>query len=146
MNTNKLFELRDYNNLSQTEIASKIGVSQQLYSFWENGSKIIPLKHLNNICNYYRVSMDYILNVNEYKDLNFIEVDSLDKVAIGKRIKEIREKYNITVRDLARELNTTSSTISAYETGKTLILTAFAYQICKKYNVSLDWLCGRTKK
>ncbi len=146
MNTNKLFELRDYNNLNQTEIASEIGVSQQLYSFWENGSKIIPLKHLNNICNYYKVSMDYALNINEYKDLNFIEVDSLDKVAIGKRIKEIREKNNITVRDLANELNTTSSTISAYETGKTLILTAFAYQICKKYNVSLDWLCGRTKK
>ncbi len=146
MNTNKLFELRDYNNLSQTEIASKIGVSQQLYSFWENGSKIIPLKHLNDICNYYKVSMNYVLNINECKDLTFIEANSLDKVAIGKRIKEIREKNNITVRDLASELNTTSSTISAYETGKTLILTAFAYQICKKYNVSLDWLCGRTKK
>lgn len=45
--------------------------------------------------------------------------------------------------DLAKSLNTTQSTIWAYETGRTLILTAFAYQICVKYNVSMDWLCGR---
>ena len=56
----------------------------------------------------------------------------------------IREENSLTLRTLADELSTTSSTISAYETGKTLILTAFAYQICKKYKVSLDYLVGRT--
>ena len=36
-------------------------------------------------------------------------------------------------------------TISAYESGKTTILTAFAYEICKRYNISMDYLCGRTR-
>ena len=72
-------------------------------------------------------------------------IEELNKNEIGSRIKKIREDNNLTLRDLAKELNTTSSTISAYETGKTLILTAFAYQICIKYNVSLDWLCGKRK-
>lgn len=40
-------------------------------------------------------------------------------------------------------LNTSHSTISAYENGKILILTSFAYSIAIKYNVSLDWLCGK---
>ena len=51
----------------------------------------------------------------------------------------------MSYNDLAKELNTTKSTIYAYETGKTLILTAFAYQICIKYKVSLDWLTGKIK-
>lgn len=33
------------------------------------------------------------------------------------------------------------STISAYESEKTLILTIFAYQPCLKYPISLEWLC-----
>ena len=52
---------------------------------------------------------------------------------------------NITQEELANILNTTHSTISAYESGKTTILTAFAYQICKRYNISMDYLCGRVK-
>lgn len=48
--------------------------------------------------------------------------------------------------ELAKLLNTTHSTISAYESGKTTILTAFAYEICKKYNISMDYLIGRINK
>ena len=57
---------------------------------------------------------------------------------------EIRKEKNITQEELASTLNTTHSTISAYESGKTTILTAFAYEICKRYNISMDYLCGRT--
>lgn len=48
--------------------------------------------------------------------------------------------------ELAKLLNTTHSTISAYESGKTTILTVFAYEICKKYNISMDYLIGRINK
>lgn len=121
-------------------------MSQQTYSLWEKGTKIIPLKHLNNLCNYYETSMDYVLGFTDIKmSSNIIKIKELNKKEIGARIKKIREDNNLTLRDLASKLNTTSSTISAYETGKTLILTAFAYQICSEYDVSLDWLCGKTK-
>ena len=69
----------------------------------------------------------------------------LDAVKIGKRITEVRHKNNVTQVELAKMLNTSQSTISAYESGKTMILTAFALEICKTYNVSLDWLLGKTK-
>lgn len=67
----------------------------------------------------------------------------LDYNLVGKRLAEVREKNNLTLRKLADVLNTTSSTLSAYETGKVLIQTSFAITICTQYNVSLDWLCGR---
>lgn len=146
MNENKLYELREYNDLFQKDVAKILGVTQQTYSLWEKGTNTIPFKHLNTLCNYYKVSMDYIFKLSKSKTYNNINyLKELNKKEIGLRIKKVREVNNLTLRKLASELNTTSSTISAYETGKTLILTAFAYQICKKYNVSLDWLCGREK-
>lgn len=146
MNEKRLFDLRKYADLTQKDLAQNLGVSQQTYSLWEKGTKIIPLKHLNNLCNYYETSMDYVLGFTDIKmSSNIIKIKELNKKEIGARIKKIREDNNLTLRDLASKLNTTSSTISAYETGKTLILTAFAYQICSEYNVSLDWLCGKTK-
>lgn len=146
MNEKRLFDLREYKDLSQIKLADYLGITQQTYSLWEKGKKIIPLKHLNNLSNFYEISMDYIVGLTDEKNNSgIIKLTELNKNEIGSRIKKIREDNNLTLRDLAKELNTTSSTISAYETGKTLILTAFAYQICIKYNVSLDWLCGKRK-
>lgn len=146
MNEKRLFDLREYKDLSQIKLANYLGITQQTYSLWEKGTKIIPLKHLNSLSNFYEISMDYIVGLtDENNNSGIIKLTELNKNEIGSRIKKIREDNNLTLRDLAKELNTTSSTISAYETGKTLILTAFAYQICIKYNVSLDWLCGKRK-
>jgi transcriptional regulator with XRE-family HTH domain len=146
MNEKRLFDLREYKDLSQIKLADYLGITQQTYSLWEKGTKIIPLKHLNSLSNFYEISMDYIVGITDEKNNSgIIKLTELNKNEIGSRIKKIREDNNLTLRDLAKELNTTSSTISAYETGKTLILTAFAYQICIKYNVSLDWLCGKRK-
>ena len=131
--------------LYQKEIASVLNVGQKTYSTWEIGTRIIPLKHLNSLCNYYDVNADYLLGLTPFiKKVS--KVKFLDKKQIGNRIKIIREDNNLSLRDLAKELNTTSSTISAYETGKTLILTAFAYQIAKKYKISLDWLLGKNSQ
>ena len=144
MNFQKLIELREDSSLKQKDIAALLNITQQTYSLWENGTKIIPLKHLNSLCNYYDVSMDYVLglsNVRQYDIVNRV----IDKKNIGIKLKEFRKEKNITQEELANILNTTHSTISAYESGKTTILTAFAYEICKSYNISMDYLCGRTR-
>ena len=141
---NKLFNLRESKDLLQKEIAEIIGVHRRTYSSWETKTTIVPLKHLNSLSNYYNVSMDYLLcltNKTNYK--NSSKLKTLNKNQIGQNLKQLREEKNLTIRDLAKVLNTTSSTISAYETGKTMILTAFAYQLCLKYKISLDWLCGK---
>ena len=142
MNFQKLVEIREDLNIKQKDIASILGITQQTYSLWENGNKIIPLKHLNSLCNYYNVSMDYALGLSNIRYYDVIN-DKIDKKIIGNRLKLFRKDNNITQEELASILNTTHSTISAYESGKTTILTAFAYEICKRYNISMDYLCGR---
>lgn len=142
MNFERLFFLREEKDLTQEDIGKILDVSRVAISQWETSKEIIPLEQLNAYANYFNVSLDYIVqisNVKEYKIIN----KSLDPKIVGKRLLYIRHKFGITQEELANNLNTTHSTISAYETGKTLILTVFAYQICVKYNVSMDWLCGR---
>lgn len=87
--------------------------------------------------------MDYILKIDNRKYMKESCNIILDKKVIGNNIKLVRENNNLTQRQLAKILNTTHSVIWAYESGKTMILTAFAYQLCKKFNLSMDWLCGR---
>lgn len=143
MNFQRLIETREDFNLRQKDIADILGITQQFYSLQENGSKIIPLKHLNNLCNYYNLSMDYVIGLSNIKYYNITNKE-IDKILIGERLRKIRKDKNITQEELADILNTTHPTISAYESGKSTILTAFAYEICKRYNISMDYLCGRT--
>lgn len=142
MNLKRVFDLRESKDLKQREIAQIIGVSQQNYSLWERGIKIIPLKHLHTLANYYQVSIDYILGLSKDKR-KLVTNEKLNKTIIGNNLKAFRQEHKLTLRELAKELNTTSSTISAYESGKTLILTAFLYQICVKYNMSMDKILNR---
>ena len=57
LENDKLFELREYNNLTQKAVGEILGVRQQTYVEWEKGKKIIPLKHLVTLANFYKVSI-----------------------------------------------------------------------------------------
>ena len=140
MNFERLRYIRELHNLKQIDIANLMNISQKSYSRWETGESIIPLKRLIQFCNYFHVSLDYTLNLTKENNEPKTEM-ILNRKQIGKKLKEVRLKNKVTQQELATLLHTTHSTISAYESGKTVLLTAFAYQICKTYHVSLDWLC-----
>lgn len=142
MNSERLFFLREERDLTQEDMGKILNVSRVAVSQWETGKEIIPLEKLNIYSNYFNVSLDYILNISNVKEYKIIN-KSLDPKVIGKRILYVRNKFNISQEKLAKDLNTTHSTISAYESGKTLILTGFAYDIVTKYKLSMDWLCGK---
>lgn len=137
----RLLDIRDSAELKQKDIAKILKTSQSNYSRWENGKELIPLNKMNLLCNYFKVNMDYVIGIS--RDSNCDKKYEINNNIIGERLKEFRKENGITQVNLAKFLNTTQSTISAYENGKTTLLTAFAIQIVKKYKISLDWLCGR---
>ena len=137
-----LKELRENCELTQDDIANKLNITRQNYSRWETGEQLIPLTRLNEFCNYFHVSMDYALGISK-TDFKTKEIKQLDKNKIGQNLKSIRKELNYTQEELAKLFNTTHSTISAYENGKTIILTAFAIELCKRYGYSLDWICNK---
>lgn len=139
----RLIDIRIDADLTQEEMAEILKTTQSNYSRWENGTELIPLRKLNLLCNYFNVSMDYVSGKTREEDGN--GKHDIDLKIIGSRLQMIRKKFNLTQTDLADIFNTSQSTVSAYENGKTIILTAFALELVEKYNISLDWLCGRVK-
>lgn len=139
----RLKEIREDNELKQSEVAVLLKVSRSNYNYFETGERIIPLKHLNAFCNHFNVSMDYVLGLSKHNIVSK-QVMELDKVLVGQRIREVRKMRKLTQEKLADIVHTTQSTISSYEKGTTLILTAFLYEMCKRLKVSSDYLTGRS--
>ena len=139
----RLAEIREKNDISQRKTAMKLKISKSYYNYFESGERIIPLSRLNDFCNLFHVDFDYALGITN-NNIMTKELKTLDKKLIGTRIKEIRKKNKLTQNDLAELLNTSQSTISSYEHGNTMILTAFLYEMCVKLNVSMNYIVGKT--
>ena len=139
----KLGEIREKYDISQRKTAIKLKISKSYYNYFETGERIIPLNRLNDFCNLFHVDFDYALGLTDYNIVTK-QLKKLDRKLIGTTIKEIRKRNKLTQEALANLLNTSQSTISSYEHGNTIILTAFLYQICTKLNVSANYIVGKT--
>ncbi len=133
---------RERQGITQKYLASRIGISNARYCFYENETEIIPIKHLNTVCNYFNVSLDYIFNFTDILNYENINKD-IDSALSGKRLKEFRKENKLTQVKLAEILNTVHQGIANYENNKALIPTPFLYTICSKYKVSADYLLGK---
>lgn len=60
-----LKQLREESNLTQTQLADKIGVSRGSVSFYENGDRIPDIEVLASIANEFHVSTDWLLGRTE---------------------------------------------------------------------------------
>ncbi len=147
MDFSRLAIIREKKELSQREVAKILHVSKSTYARWETGEQVIPLIHLNNFCKYFKVTMDYVLKLNDQNSFNSnLYNKEINKIIIGKNIKSIRKKYQLTQKELAKVINTSQSTISSYEKGKTLVLTVFIYNLALNFNLSVDKICDRNKE
>ena len=60
-----LRELREDNDLKQSDIARVLGTTQQVYSRYENGINEMPVRHLVTLCRFYGVSADKVLGLDK---------------------------------------------------------------------------------
>lgn len=61
----RLKNLRIDQDKTQQEIAELLGTNQSYYAKYENGKRSLPIDRLYILCNYYKVSADYILGLPE---------------------------------------------------------------------------------
>ena len=59
----KIRELREDNDLKQSDIAKILNTTQQVYSRYEKGINEMPIRHIITLCKYYNVSADYVLGL-----------------------------------------------------------------------------------
>lgn len=138
-----LEKLREENDLLKKDVAKIIGVSESVYCEWENEKLTIPTKRIYQLANFFEVNIDYMLGISNTR-LHIKSEKEINLQIVSTRLKEIRKSLNMSMRDLAKMLNTSSSAISNYENSKYLILSPFLIEICKYSNYSIDWVLDRT--
>ena len=143
MNFERIKRIREEMELTQSQMADILNIKRSAYSLWEINKNVIPLYKLNQFCNTFSLSLDYMANLSNIKKRN-LNYNELDIKEIGKRIRQARKELKLTQEKLASKFNTTHSAISAYENGVTLIPTLFIVEFAKISNISLDWFCGKT--
>lgn len=66
--TDRIRELREDRELTQTDIARLLNVAQKTYSDYEIGKTRIPLDSVILLAKFYNVSMDYICGCTKNKN------------------------------------------------------------------------------
>ena len=139
---NNLKFCREELEMTQKELGYVFGVSESTVSGWETGRDSIPLNKLIRFCNLYNYSLDFACGLSR-KNTEYNKI-STDKKKIGIKLKELRNKLGLAQQQLADDCKISQTTYSGYETGHYLINAINLYIICKKYDVSMDYIVGRT--
>ena len=80
MMSEKIRNLRKDFNISQVELATKLGVTKQCVSNWENDNILPSVDMLVKIAKYFNVSTDYLLGLDS---ANVIDVSGLSDTEIA---------------------------------------------------------------
>lgn len=88
-----LKELREYNNLTQKEVAQHIGVSDRVYSYYEKG-RTLPAKYVKPLANLFGISCDEFLgNLQDervwHKEFGCIEIISRLSIPTWEEVEQI---------------------------------------------------------
>jgi len=140
---NNLKYVREELEMTQEELGYIFGVSKGTVANWENGYSIIPLKKLIKFSNYSGYTLDYLCGFSR-SNIELPKIDKINKKSIGSNLKELRKGLNLTQQKFSEKCHIPQSTYSHYEIGYKLITTLNLYSICKTYNISMDYLIGRT--
>lgn len=142
MYKDRLKYLREEADLKIIDISKIFEFEGSTYGKYEREYDIIPIKHLNTICNYFNVSIDYVFKFNDLKSYVGCKTE-IDRLLSGTRLKELRKSNNLTQDAFANFLNVERSAISKYEKGINIIATQYLFSICSKYKISADYLLGK---
>lgn len=65
-------------------------------------------------------------------------------MSFSTRLKELRKRERLTQQDLADKLNVDRTSVGKWETDRNLANNDILQKICSMFNVSMDYLLGRT--
>ncbi len=140
----KLKEIREYEGLTQEEVAKKLHVKRATYAGWECGKDIMPFSKLYEFAHLFHTSLDYLVGTSPNPDY-LHQKAFLNAATVSKNLKDFRKKNHLTQKEMAEAINTSQSSIHKYENGKCLITTTYALEFSKHFHYSLDDLVDSKK-
>ena len=97
----KLVQLRKSRNLTQEQLAEKLGVSRQAVSRWEAGDSTPDMINLLGLCDLFGVSADYLIHDNYESDDDMPIVkeknEQISKVKFKKKVYHLYAAIGFTI-------------------------------------------------
>ncbi len=91
---NKLKELRMQNGLTQQQLATQLGVTKSVISFYERQERAPSPEVLRKMAAIFRVSSDFLLDIDRTKRLDVSDLDDDDIQLVSLLIDTLRRKNN----------------------------------------------------
>lgn len=99
---NRLKEIRQEKNLSQTDIAKALGVTRQAISLYEKGDRELKLETWQKLADFFNVPVDYLLGISKDRstltidDLNPEEQDAYERITdmLSQEYPQTRPEFN----------------------------------------------------
>ena len=143
----RLKDIRIDNDLTQKVLANKLHVSRSTYSGWENEGDNIPLYQFNNFCELFNLSLDYVAKlIDRRENITNKTKKNLDFKLIGDRLEIIRKDAKLKQKEMAEIMGVSPATYVNYKKGSTPIQTEILKTVAFHFDVSLDWLVGKSNK
>ena len=138
----RVHDLRVDNDLKQKEIAKMLKVNINTYPYWENGMYEMPIEMMDKLSKFYNCSMDYLTDLSNEHGIFSKEFNSEEMFI---RLKRLRKENHLSQAEIGNKLGFGQMNYCRYETGKILIPFSKLYLIAKEFNVSLDYLMGKSE-
>ena len=138
----RLSDLRTDKDLKHKDIANILNIKKNTYTQWEIGRNDMPIIKANELANYYEVSLDYLLGISNVKYIEESKDINLDIMC--KRLRELRIEKHLTQEKLGKKVGFVQTTYTCYENGTSTPTTFKLLLFSKFYNVSFDYLVGKS--
>lgn len=133
----RLRQLRTEADLTQQQLADIVGTTQQNIAFWETGRQRPKQPSLIKLANYFNVSIDYLL---------VGKAQAEEKLSVfPERLKQLRVEAKLTQQQMAEAFNIKQPTYAQWETGRTKPKGETLEKFADFFNVSTDYLLGKTQ-
>jgi lexA repressor len=88
---NNLKSARKAVGLTQAEVAANIGITQNAYSYWENGKVKIDHESIAKLSKLFGVSADYLMGISENTEERAVRIPVLGTIPAGVPLEAIED-------------------------------------------------------
>lgn len=135
--------LRKASNLTMKQLGEIINVSESTISMYETGKREPDQKTLIKIANYFNVSIDFLLGIEDVKQTNSGSSNKDTSIKFWDRFYSLCIKHNTRPNPVAQELGYSNAICNKWKNGSLPAITILI-KISNYFNVSLDYLIGIT--
>lgn len=148
---NTLKKLRVKKGWSQQAVADALGFSRSALGNYEQGIRTPDLDTMSSFADFYDVTIDYLQGRSSNPSLyheNEIDISkNVEKrctMKLSNRMRELRRLNRFSQEDIALKLGISTSAYGFYEQGKTIPNAKTLVFLADLYDVSVDYLLGRS--